>query len=151
MVWITCLLVLRSISPDASALPPWCQFSVSLWHCCMLPRHLTEKQLFWLWIGPSSLHSFRLSGCGMILVFVIASSSTHLLMGRALCLCRPDPGYCFPLVLVPLFLGLSHGIWSSWSGCAVGGCDRLNVLHPNWVGAAILSKNIDRRLRQVWH
>ncbi len=52
---------LSPVFPDVSALPPWCQLSVSLWQCWMLPSHLTERQLLWLWIGPSLLHSSRLS------------------------------------------------------------------------------------------
>ncbi len=39
-------------SPDVSALPSWCQLSVSIWWNCMLPCHLTKRQLFYLWIRP---------------------------------------------------------------------------------------------------
>ncbi len=74
------VLGLSPVSPNVSALLPWCRLSVSLWRCCMLPCHLTERQLFWLSIGPSLLHSFRLSGWRMIFFFLIIISSTHLLM-----------------------------------------------------------------------
>ncbi len=62
-IWWCWCWGLSPVSPDVSALLPWCQLSVTLWWCCMLPCHLTERQLCWLWIGPHlSIHPGFLVG-----------------------------------------------------------------------------------------
>ena len=42
---------------SVSSFPPWCQLSVLLWQCCVLPCHLTVKQPCQLWKESSPLHS----------------------------------------------------------------------------------------------
>ncbi len=49
-----------------------------IWPWC-LPGHLTKRQLFWLWIGASPLHSSFWLGNDFI-VFVITTLSVHLLL-----------------------------------------------------------------------
>ncbi len=58
--------VVSPVSPDVSG-------SVVCFLC-----HLTERQLIWLWIGPSLHRSSRLSDWGMILLFLWSPYHQHL-------------------------------------------------------------------------
>lgn len=61
------------VSPDATASPPWCQLSVWLWECCLLPCHLTYRAL-----TSPLIQAFWLGND--LIVFVITASSTHLVV-----------------------------------------------------------------------